>query len=295
MEYKKLIKSTFKKWAKDDPFRQSAVIAYYAIFSIPALLIIVIDITGAVFGKDLLIGKLSSILVQVLGHDAAMQVQDTIIKAGLQGHTLPATTLGIIITIIGSLGVFGELQNSLNYIWEVKLKERQKIMKVLKDKLLSFGLLLSIGFLLLVSLVLSTVITALSGWISAYFSVAANILFHVLDFFISFLMTALLFALMFRTLPLVKIKWKYVWRGGMLTSMLFMLGKYALAFYFGKFHPASAYGAAGSVVLILIWVSYSCMLFFFGAEFTKQYAEQFEGGAELKENAISTKQQENQN
>lgn len=290
-DWKDLFKSTYKKWSKDDPFRQSAVIAYYAIFSIPALLIIVIDAATVLFGKDLLSGKLSSILVQLLGQDAAVQIQDTIIKASISGHTLPATFIGIITTIIGSLGVFTELQNSLNYIWEVKPVPNQKFIDVVKSKLFSFGLLLSIGFLLLISLVLTTVITALSGWISAHFSIATTFLFTALDLVVSFLLVAFLFALMFRALPSVKTKWKYVWTGGKLTSLLFILGKYAMGIYFGKFHPASAYGTAGSIVLILLWVSYSCMIVFFGAEFTKQYSTKTEGIIVPKKKAVHVKQQ----
>lgn len=268
-----VFKITFNKWSKDDPFRQSAVIAYYAIFSIPALLIIVIDTTATIFGKDLVSGKLSSVLMQLLGPDAATQVQDTIIKASLDGHTLPATALGILTTLIGSLGVFTELKNALNRIWETQPPAHQKFIDMIKGQLFSFGLLLSIGFLLLISLVITTVITSISGWISARFSIATTLLFHAMDLLVSFIITALLFALMFRTLPSVKTKWKYVWRGGKLTSFLFILGKYGLGFYFGKFHPASAYGTAGSIVLILLWVSYSCMIVFFGAEFTRQYSK----------------------
>ena len=281
-----LFKATYKKWAKDDPFRQSAVIAYYAIFSIPALLIIVINIAGGVFGKDAISGRLSSILIQLLGRDAAMQVQDTIIKASIDGHSLPATIIGIFTATIGALGVFTELQNSLNYIWEVKPKANIKLIETLKSKFFSFGLLLSIGFLLLISLVLTTIITAMSTWLSAYISVAATLLLGVFDLFISYFMISFLFALMFRVLPSAKIKWKYAWTGGKLTSALFILGKFLLGFYFGKFHPASAYGTAGSIVLILLWVSYSCMIVYFGAEFTKQYSKKTEGGIVAKKNNI---------
>jgi len=291
VDWKKLFKTTYNKWSKDDPFRQSAVIAYYAIFSIPALLIIVIDAAGIIFGKNLISGKLSSILVQLLGPDAASQIQDTIIQASLNGHTLPATFIGIITTIVGALGVFTELQNSLNYIWEVKPQAHQKFLEVVKSKLFSFGLLLSIGFLLLISLVLTTVLTALSTWISVRFSVAATLLLTSLDIIASFFIVAFLFALMFRYLPSVKTKWKYVWTGGKLTSLLFILGKYGLGVYFGKFHPASAYGTAGSIVLILLWVSYSCMIVFFGAEFTKQYSKKTEGSIVPKKNAVHVRQQ----
>jgi len=272
-EWKKLFKATYKKWVKDDPFRQSAVIAYYAIFSIPALLIIVIDVAGAVFGKAAISGKLASTLIQLLGQDAATQVQDTIIKASVDGHSLPATLIGIATTMAGALGVFTELQNSFNYIWEVKPKADVKFLEVLKDKLFSFGLLLSISFLLLISLVFTAAISALSEWISAHATIFATISLTLFDIIISYLVIALLFALMFRILPSAKIRWKYAWAGAKLTSALFIIGKYALGFYFGKFHPASAYGTAGSIVLILLWVSYSCMIVFFGAEFTKQYSK----------------------
>jgi len=281
-----IFKATYKKWVKDDPFRQSAVIAYYAIFSIPALLIIVIDLANIIFTKQLVSGQLSSVVTQLLGTDAANQIQDTIIKASLDGHSLPATLIGVLTTMIGALGVFTELKNSLNYIWEVKPSKNVKFTETLKSNLFSFGLLVSIGFLLLISLVFTTIITAASSWVSTYISSAATILLAVLDIIASFYIASFLFTLMFRVLPSAKVKWKYAWTGGKLTSVLFILGKYALGFYFGKFHPASAYGTAGSIVLILLWVSYSCMIVFFGAEFTKQYAKKTEGIIVAKRNSV---------
>ncbi len=283
-----IFKATYKKWAKDDPFRQSAVIAYYAIFSIPALLIIVIDLANVIFTKQLVSGQLSSVLIQLLGTDAANQIQDTIIKASLDGHSLPVTLIGVLTTMVGVLGVFTELKKSLNYIWEVKPNKNVKFTETLKSNLFSFGLLISIGFLLLISLVFTTIITAVISWVSTYISGGATILLAVLDIVASFLVVSFLFTLMFRVLPSAKVKWKYAWTGGKLTSVLFTLGKYALGFYFGKFHPASAYGTAGCIVLILLWVSYSCMIVFFGAEFTKQYAKKSEGIIVAKRNSVHT-------
>jgi membrane protein len=284
-----LFKSTFTKWWSDDPFRQSAVIAFYAIFSLPALLIIIIYLAGLAFGDAAVNGKIADAISGAMGRDTALQVQDMIAKSGTSKHSLLASLVGIFTILFGATGVFTELQKSLNYIWEVKPKPNQPFTKVLRDKLFSFGLILTIGFLLLVSLVLTALLSAFGDWISIHLHMPATYLLHLLNESVSFAMITVLFTLMFKVLPDVITKWRSLWIGAMLTSFLFILGKYGLGLYFGKFQPASAYGAAGSIILILLWVSYSCMILFFGAEFTKQYAIKTEGAPpKPKENAVST-------
>jgi membrane protein len=212
-----------------------------------------------------------------MGADTAKQIGDMIAKAWKSKHSVIASVIGFVTLITGSIGVFTELQKSLNFIWEVKPKPGQKFWKSVRNQLFSFGLVLSIGFLMLVSLVLTTLLSAFGEWISAHFSSLATVLLHLLNFALSFTMVTVLFALMFKVLPDARVNWRYIRRGAVLTAFLFILGKYALGFYFGRFQPASAYGTAGSIVLILLWVSYSCMILFFGAEYTKQLQLQKEG------------------
>ena len=273
----KLIKITFKEWFDKDPFRQSAVIAFYAIFSIPGLLVLISTITGYFFGKDVVN---QSILVQVsntMGADTATQIKEMLAKAGQSKSTILGSIIGIIILLAGATGVFVELQKSLNLIWQVKVVPQKGIWPILKARLFSFGLILAIAFLLLISLVISTALAAMSDWIKADASGLMVIIFNILNFIFSLAVISILFAAMFKILPDAKIKWKHVWLGSVFAGSLFTLGKTALAFYFGKADPASVYGAAGSIILILLWVSYSSMIVFFGAEFTAAYANMYSG------------------
>jgi membrane protein len=267
-----IMKSSFTGWMEDDPFRQSAVIAYYAIFSLPALLVLIVNAAGLFFEKDVITGEISSQVNAIMGSDTADQIVEVVEKAGdTKAGVLPGI-LAVVTILFGSTGVFIELQKSLNQIWDVQQKQNKKFMTMLRSRLFSFGLILSIGFLLLVSLVISTILTAFGDWITSSFSDSLAVLTFVLEFLVSFGIISLLFALMFKFLPDVKIRFRDVWVGAFLTGLLFMLGKYGLSLYFGKASPGSVYGAAGSVVLILLWVSYSSMIVFFGAEFTKQHA-----------------------
>jgi membrane protein len=270
-----ITKKTTVAWLKADPFRQSAIIAYYAIFSIPALLVIIITCAGFAFGKEAVQGEISNQIGSVIGHDNAKQVEEMIAKAGMQKSSVWATIISIVTLILGSTGVFSQLQVSINQIWEVKVTAKKKWLKTIKDRLFSFGLVLSICFLLLVSLLLTAFLEAFSGWIKAHLPDFMLVVFQLLNFVISFGAITTLFAMMFKILPDAHIQWKDVIIGSIATGLLFILGKFLLGIYFGKVHPASTYGAAGSVILLMLWVSYSCMILFFGAEFTKQFAVHF--------------------
>ncbi|WP_337044999.1 YihY/virulence factor BrkB family protein [Emticicia sp. 17c] len=285
-----ITKKSFTAWNAADPFRQSAIIAYYAIFSIPSLLVIIIAFAGFVFGREAVQGEVSNQIASIMGTDTAKQIESIIAKAGEQKNSIWATIIGIISLILGAIGVFLQLQTSLNQIWEVKvkpeLKGKAKWLKLIKDRLFSFGLILSIGFLLLVSLILTTALAAFGTWIKAHLPDVILFLFQFINFVISFVIITVLFALMYKILPDAKIKWKDVWIGAMVTTLLFTIGKYALGIYFGKAEPGSTYGAAGSIILVMLWVSYSCMIVFFGAEFTKQFATHFGRGIEPSKDAI---------
>jgi membrane protein len=284
----KLLKEAFIKWKDKDPFRESAIIAYYAIFSIPGLLLLIISITGYFFGKDVVNQNIIDQVALTMGADTALQVKNMLVNASQTKSTTFGTVIGIIILLIGATGVFVELQKTLNNIWQVKVVAQKGILPILRERLFSFGLIFAIAFLLLISLVVSAALAAMSSWIKADTSEVGLILFHVLNFIFSLVVISTLFALMFKILPDAKIKWKHVWLGAAVTGLLFTIGKTGLAFYFGKAEPTSIYGAAGSIVLILLWVSYSSMILFFGAEFTAAYAKMYSGKVPPSNIAVAT-------
>ena len=268
----KLFKTTFTEWNNKDPFRQSAVIAYYAIFSMPGLLVLIISITGYFYGNDVASQHILAEVSSTMGAKTSEQIKEMLASASKSKSSVWASILGIVVLLVGATGVFVELQKTLNQIWQVKVVAKKGILPILKARLFSFGLILAIAFLLVISLVVSSVLAAMSNWITIDTSSFMVVVFKISNFILSLAIISILFALMFKILPDAKIKWKHVWLGAILTGVLFTLGETALAFYFGKTNPASGYGAAGSVILILLWVSYSSMILFFGAEFTAAYA-----------------------
>lgn len=267
-----LFKETAKEWSEEDPFRQSAVIAYYAIFSLPALLIIIVQVAGLVFGKEAVQGKVEEQIDSMMGQEAASQVQTMISNAGQMESSTIAIIIGVATLLFGATGVFYQMQQSLNKVWEVEPKPDAGIGKMAMDRATSLGVILAIGFLLLISLVLTTAINVLNDWIQSQLPDFMVVLVFVVNELLSIGIITLLFALIYKVLPDAKVRWQSVWIGALVTAILFTIGKFALGIYFGKADPASAYGAAGSVILILLWVNYSALILIFGAEFTQIYA-----------------------
>jgi membrane protein len=283
----RLLKTAFQKWWGKDPFKESAVIAYYAIFSLPGLLVVIITIAGFVFGKDAVNNHVALQFTSTFGEDTAKQIQDMILTASKSKDSIWATIIGAITILVGATGVLAQFQKSLNIIWEVKTDESKSgIWYVIKVRLFSFGLIVSVAFILIVSLVISSLISAFGKWLSSDFS---EIVLLVVNFILSMFIIAFLFALMFKYFPDAKIKWRHVWLGSFVTALLFELGKFGLAIYFGKADPGSGYGAAGSIILILLWVSYSSMIVFYGAEFTHAYAELYDGEIPPDKKAVKRK------
>jgi len=270
-----IFKTTFKEWVAKDPFRQSAVIAYYAIFSIPGLLVLVIAIAGYFFGKESVNQNILAQVSSTIGAETALQIQEMLINANKTKSTTWASVVGVVTILIGATGVFVELQITLNAIWQVKVITKKGILPILKARLFSFGLILATAFLLIVSLVISTALVAIGDLFQDYTSNFTILFFNLLNFTFSLAVISMLFALIFKILPDAKVLWKHVWLGSILTGLLFTIGKTTLAFYFNKTNPASVYGAAGTIILILLWVSYSSMILFFGAEFTAAYAKKY--------------------
>ena len=282
-----VLKNAFKSWFAKDPFHESAVIAYYAIFSLPGLLVVIMTLAGYFFGREAVNNQVASQFSSTMGAETAKQIQDMIIQAMKLKNTVLATIIGLVTILIGATGVFAEFQNALNIIWEVKVDPKKSgIWEIIKVRLFSFGLIVSIAFLLIVSLLISAVISAFGNWLTSHFSDSFLLVLQLLNSGLSLTILAVLFALMFKFLPDAKIKWKHVWIGSFLTAFLFEIGKFGLGFYFGKTNPGTGYGAAGSVILILLWVTYTSMIVFFGAEFTHAYATMFSGKIQPNEIAI---------
>ena len=239
-----IFKTSFNAWNDKDPFRQSAVIAYYAIFSIPGLLVLIIAIAGYFFGPETVNQNLIAQITETIGTESAMQIKDMLEKSTTEKSTTWGSIVGISILLIGATGVFVELQKTLNLIWNVQVKKQNGYWLILKSRLFSFGLILAIAFLLIISLVISTALVAMSGWIKVDTSPLMITVFEILNFIISLIVISLLFAMIFKILPDAKIEWKHVWLGSLVTGVLFTIGKTALSYYFGKAEPASVYGAA---------------------------------------------------
>ncbi len=271
----KLIIDTYKAWDKDDPWRLSAVVAYYAVLSLPGLLVIIINLVGTIWGQEIVTGQLNAQLSSVLGPDAAKSILEMISDTQNTKDNLISTIIGIASILFGATGVFYQLQISLNKIWKVEETSNFSFLKIVTDRAKSFAFILVIGFLLLISFVVTTLISALTDYIQQSFPDVVLYVIYILNFILSVGIISTLFALMFQYMPDTKIRWKTVWIGAILTAVLFVLGEFLLSLYFGKSNPGSTYGAAGSIVLVLLWVSYSCLIFFFGAEFTRVYSKRY--------------------
>jgi membrane protein len=267
-----LLKATFDDWMEDKALRLSAAVAYYSIFSLAPLLVIAIAVAGLVFGQEAVRGQLGEQLKQFVGPQAAQTVQSMIQSAAKPSHGWIATIVGFITLLLGASGVFGQLKDALNTIWEVQAKKGAGIKGFIKERILSFGMVLVIGFLLLTSLLLTTLLAGMTHWLSQILPMPPFV-WGVITFVVSFAVATLLFACIFKVLPDVKLAWRDVWIGAAVTALLFEIGKFALGWYLGKQGAESSYGAATSIVLLLLWVYYNSCILFFGAEFTQVYAQ----------------------
>jgi len=280
-----MIKETFKEWQEDGALDLGAALSYYAIFSLAPLLLIVIGVAGLVWGREAVQGQLVSQLQGLVGEQGGQAIQTMIANAGKHGSGVMATIIGVVTILFGATGVFVQLQTSLDRIWNVEPRPGAGIRGFVKTRLLSFGMILGIGFLLLVSLVLATAVTAVTTWATGLMP-AAKVLAEGLTFVVSFALTTLLFAMIFKVLPDVKIAWRDVWIGAAATALLFTLGKFLIGLYLAKSSVASTYGAAGSLVIVLLWIYYSSQILFLGAEFTQVYAGRYGSNIRPSEHAV---------
>ncbi|MCR9183208.1 MAG: YihY/virulence factor BrkB family protein [Flavobacteriaceae bacterium] len=268
----KLLKNTFTRWNKNDPFPKGATIAYYTLFSLPSLLIIVMTIASSFFEQEAVQGRITSQISEFIGSDSADAIETMIVNVSESEDSTFAIIFSVGMVLFAATGVFFQLKKTMNTIWGVAAK-KANIVRMLIDRLISFGMVLVIGFLLLISLVISALLNILKEHIEQVSESLTTVLVDVLNFGVSFFILTTLFAALFKLLPDIKIRWKITYIGAALTTVLFLLGEFLISFYFGESEPASVYGAAASVVIILLWVNYICLILFFGAEFTVQFAE----------------------
>lgn len=257
---KNFISQLLTQFSKNRISSQSAALAYYMVFSIAPILLICISIVGVVFGEEAARGKILEQIGGLIGTESALQIQQ-LITAANKPHAFWARILGIIVLLFSASGVFSEIQTGLNVIWGVKAPNK-KWLGLLKDRLLSFVIVLGVAFLLLVSMILSAFFATLSSYIS-YLMHTDIISDLIISDLISLVVTTLLFAMMFKVLPDVKILWRDVWEGALFTAILFALGKIIIGFYLNQVQVASVFGAAGSLIVILVWVYYSAQIFFY--------------------------------
>jgi membrane protein len=288
----KILINSFKNFANDKIAKYSASLAYTTIFSMGPLLIVLIFLCSIFFGQEATEGKIYGQLQQFVGKDAASQLQTIIQNASLSGKGTIAAIIGVVTLLIGSTAVFAEIQDSINSIWGLKAKPKKGLWKILRNRFLSFSLVVSLGFLLLVSLAVTTVVEGLSGRLKASLPDVTVVVFYVLNLLLTFIITTVLFALIFKVLPDARTRWKDILPGAIASSVLFMIGKFIISFYIGKSHVGSTYGAAGSLVILLLWVYYSAIILYLGAEFTKSWTEMMKSSIIPNDYAVTLKQVE---
>lgn len=267
----RLLKASYFSWNRNDPWARSATIAYYALFSLPSLLIIVVNTAGYFWGREAVQGRITEEIEHLIGIESAQAVEGMIASAALSQSSTLTLIFGLGFLIFGATGVFFQLKATMNNIWNVVAK-KDTFLRMIINRIISFGMILVVGLLLLISLIISAALSAMKDYLAFIAPEITVFMIESLNFIISFLVITSLFAAVFKWLPDVQLRWKTTYLGAILTTVLFIIGKSVLGIYFGQSDPASVYGGASSVVLILLWVYYTCLIVFYGAEFTVQYA-----------------------
>jgi len=269
----KIVVATFSGFISDNGLKLSASLAYYTVFSIAPLLILIISLISVFLGHDAIENKVYPQIVAFVGRPAALQIQEIIKNLQLSGKTGIAVVSGVVTLIIGATSMFLEIQDSINIIWRVKAKPKRGWVKMLKNRFLSFSLIISLGFLMLVSMIINIVILAISNKLQHFLPGLTVWIFNAINLGIACVVISTLFAIIFKFLPDVEIKWKDVRSGAIFTAILFMIGKYLIGLYIQYSAQTSTYGAAGSIIIILLWIYYTAAILYIGAEFTQVYAE----------------------
>jgi membrane protein len=281
-----LFKTAAIGFSRDNAFKLSASLSYYTVFALCPLLIIIISLAGFFYGKQAAQGELYTQINDLVGTDVALQIQAIITNIQHSHSSTIGAIIGAIILIIAATGVFTEMQDSINYIWSVRAKPKREWLKFLINRLLSFSLVIGMGFLLLVSLIMNWLVDLLSDRLVKMFPQDTVLLFQVVNMVIMLVVITGLFAVIFKILPDAKIVWKDSLFGSSITAILFLLGKFLISYYIGKANLGMTYGTAASIIIILSWVYYSAVILYYGAEFTKMYALQHGHGIRPKDTAV---------
>lgn len=284
-----LLKETYTRWSAAKPFQLAAALAYYTLFSLAPLLLIAIAVAGLVFGRETTERQILTTFQGLVGPQGAQAIQGMLQSASAPTSGLLATVIGIVTLGIGAGGVVGQLQEALNTIWEVEVKPGGGLWSLIRTRFISFAMVLGVGFLLLVSLLISAALAAMLQ-VTRGILPGGEVLWHAIEFIVSLGLITVLFALIFKVLPDVQIAWRDVGIGAALTAVLFTVGKFLLGLYLGREGVTSPYGTAGSLVLVLLWVYYSGLIVFFGAAFTKVYASTYGTGVRPDEHAVAKKE-----
>jgi membrane protein len=280
-----VIKTTASDWIDDDAPRLAAALAYYALLSLAPLIVLTLAVAGLALDEEAARGGIASELGSLVGASGAAAIESIVANAKAPAAGIISSILGVIVLLFGASGVFGELESALNTIWEVKPRPGRGLKGLLRDRLFSFAMVMGVAFLLLVSLVVSAVLSALGRFLSNSLP-GGEVLWQALNLCLSLAVVTALFALIFKLVPAAKIAWHDVWIGALVTAVLFTLGKLLIGLYLGKSGISSAYGAAGSLVLLVVWVYYSASILLFGAEFTQVFAKRFGSRIEPDEGAV---------
>ncbi len=287
-----LIKETFKGFTDHKITKLSGSLAYYTVFSMAPLLVVVIALCGLFLEKEAIEGEVYEVLRGFMGENTALQLQEIIKNAALTGKKNFAALVGVITLLIGATTVFAEIQDSINSIWGLKPKPKRGWLKLLKDRVLSFSIIVSLGFLLLVSLAVTGLVEALNKRLQAMYPDVALVIFYILNLVITLGLSMLIFAVIFKVLPDARIRWRNVIVGSFITSLLFLLGKFGISLYVSNSDIGSTYGAAGALAILLVWIYFSSIILYIGAEFTRAWSLQYGDEIRPSKHAVTTKEVE---
>lgn len=271
-DYLNLLKEAGNDFMDDEGLKLSAALSYYTIFSLAPMLLIIITLLSIFFGEDAIRGEIFDQIRGLVGNQAATQLQEILKNAQLSNKSGVAATIGAVTLLIGATGVFAEIQSSINYIWSIKVKPKKGWLRYLKTRLISFSLIVVLGFLLLVALGVNTLVNVLSDNLAVYFSEVSVYVFYILNNLLVLGVITILFAVIFKVLPDGELRWVECFVGAAFTAVLFSIGKFLISFYIGRSDLGATYGASASIIILLLWVYYSSIILYFGAEFTKVYA-----------------------
>lgn len=285
-----ILKQSFNGFSDHKVTKLSGSLAYYTVFSMAPMLVVIISLCGLFLGQEAAEGQIYAQLEGFLGKDTAFQLQEIVKKAAIGEKGILPFIIGLVTLLIGATTVFGDIQDSINTIWGLKPKPKRGWLKMLQNRFLSFSVVISLAFLLLVSLGVTTLLDGFSQQLQSRFANISVVVFYILNQLLTLFVVSLIFAVIFRVLPDAIIKWKDVVLGSVVTALLFMLGKFGISIYIGQSDVGSTYGATGSLVILLLWTYYSSIILYFGAEFTKAYAVEYGSEIHPSHYAVTTKE-----